>query len=943
MSLENLGLTQPGTFSGVIATSSLLSPTPFSEPYPQSAQVSSSLSVDPAAQALIHTHSSRSLRTIRGTARNDVINTQNLSGNIRILAGGGSDRLIIGQSTIAYGQAGNDTIDARIGRGGNTLYGDDGGDRLYARQNDILVGGLGRDNLWGGLGRNRLRGGAGADRFWLANGRLPNQANTVLDFKRGQDLLMINRVPEVTSFADLTLVRQGANTQIRAKGQAIATLVNVLPGQLDYTSFSFFQGTPIRINFQPSTAPAPQGYRVDSGQKFTTTRRYGWVIQGTHTPLDMRNRIFDRNTSGVEQRLDSGIRMQPGGEARPGAWEYALANGRYSVTVSVGDRALTSTHRIQAEGVTLVPGFRPSTLENYKLATATVTVADGKLTLNAQGGIDTRLNFVEIIPIAPGPHPRVVSSPLANASNVNRGAAITISDLSLVGVGIGVDGRTLAPGKIQLYRTRDNAPVTSVANTSGGNDTIVIQPTVLLDANTQYTLRITDGVKDVVGRSFLPYSLTFTTGTAVPDTLGVNFDRTEVFTGAPITSLVMSPNNQFLYATALDGQVRRWTVNAQGGLANLKTFTVAGGSSPFPNRDVIGIAVDPTNPNVLWISHNAPTGTSLTEDFTGKITRITIQDSTNFTGIAQDYVVGLPRSSKEHFSNSLRFGPDGLLYLAQGSNTSTGSPDPTWSLRPERLLSAAVLQINPRLTPPAGGFNVQTNNYTTDGGVTTTGNYNPYAANAPVKIYATGIRNGYDFVFHSNGSLYVPGNGPGAGGSTPDDPNTPANEALSNVGSRPDYLFRVVQGGYYGHPNSARGEYILNGGNPTSGEDPGEVVSSGSFTGYPIGTAPDPNYRGSIYTFGFSRSTDGIIEYQSNTFGGVLRNRLLITEYSAGDDIIALTLDASGNVAAKNVLASGFANPLDLIENTATGDIYVNELYPGNGTIGRIILLRPAS
>ena len=31
-----------------------------------------------------------------------------------------------------------------------------------------------------------------------------------------------------------------------------------------------------------------------------------------------------------------------------------------------------------------------------------------------------------------------------------------------------------------------------------------------------------------------------------------------------------------------------------------------------------------------------------------------------------------------------------------------------------------------------------------------------------------------------------------------------------------DYVFDIKKGGYYGQPNITRGEYILNGGNPTS-------------------------------------------------------------------------------------------------------------------------------
>jgi len=89
--------------------------------------------------------------------------------------------------------------------------------------------------------------------------------------------------------------------------------------------------------------------------------------------------------------------------------------------------------------------------------------------------------------------------------------------------------------------------------------------------------------------------------------------------------------------------------------------------------------------------------------------------------------------AKDHLSNSLVFGPDGKLYMTQGSNSAMGDPDPAWYKRSERLLNGSVL--DPQLTPPIGGFNVQTENYVNSSNVTTTGNYNPYATDAPVKIF----------------------------------------------------------------------------------------------------------------------------------------------------------------------------------------------------------------
>ncbi len=63
---------------------------------------------------------------------------------------------------------------------------------------------------------------------------------------------------------------------------------------------------------------------------------------------------------------------------------------------------------------------------------------------------------------------------------------------------------------------------------------------------------------------------------------------------------------------------------------------------------------------------------------------------------------------------------------------------------------------------------------------------------------------------------------------------------------------------------------------------------------------------------------------------------------------MVVDLDASGNVISSSILAGGtvnpdwgMANPVDLVENTANGNIYVAELYT-NSTPGQIRLLRPA-
>ena len=352
----------------------------------------------------------------------------------------------------------------------------------------------------------------------------------------------------------------------------------------------------------------------------------------------------------------------------------------------------------------------------------------------------------------------------------------------------------------------------------------------------------------------------------------------------------------------------------------------------------VGLTFDPsaTATNLIaWVTHdtyifyNAP-------DWDGKLTKLS---GPNLETV-QDVLINLPRSKKDHVTNSIAFGPDGALYFTQASTSAMGRADQTWGYRNEHLLSAAVLRLD---VSKLGSLPLDVK--TSEGG----GTYNPYDPNAPLTIYASGVRNGYDLVWHSNGNLYVAANGSAAGGNTPASVNGtlrtdgttyngPSVPALTNVQqTQKDWLFRIVKGGYYGHPNPLRGEYVMNGGNPTSPIDPAQVKD------YPLGTAPDANYRGYAYDFQMNASPDGSIEYKSNTFNGALKGKLLVVRYSQHDDIITLTPGGTDNniVSATEGYSiegfSGFNDPLDITEDTSKGSLYVSE-YGGDG---KIVLLRP--
>ena len=224
-----------------------------------------------------------------------------------------------------------------------------------------------------------------------------------------------------------------------------------------------------------------------------------------------------------------------------------------------------------------------------------------------------------------------------------------------------------------------------------------------------------------------------------------------------------------------------------------------------------------------------------------------------------------------------------------------------------------------------------------------------FAPGAPLTLYATGTRNGYDLLWHSNGHLYVPVNGSAAGGNAPGTPRDgvfprridqeasggysgQAVPVLANLPTQGDFLFRIEKGGYYGHPNPTRAEYVINGGNPSRGQDLCQVPQ------YPLGTQPDRNWRHPAYDFGKNLAPCGLMEYKGDAFPA-LKGKILIARYSGGKDVFVLSLGKSGEVTETYAGIEGFTSfydPLDLCESPRTGYLYVAE-FGGK----KITLLRP--
>jgi hypothetical protein len=722
--------------------------------------------------------------------------------------------------------------------------------------------------------------------------------------------------------------------------------------KLSVTSGSSGTLANIKVNFQDSVTATPAGWLSDYGQPFGartsinqgTGNTYGWIRKSDNTPLDLTKNTRKRTTP-ADILLATLIHMQASdlstfsGTRVEGKWEAQVANGNYEVTVSVGDGTQTdSKHSINVEGVRAIYQFIPTTSVRFKTATVIVSVSDGYLTVDAKSGTNTKINWIIIKPYT-GKRPSVIAVNPENSSvNVSENSSISTSILKLPNGG--VNNATITSDNVYLSEESSGLAVPANVNGTGGGDAITLVPAAPLKLGTTYRFTVTPGVKDLSDSLFIPYSSTFTTTVSSSgDVTAAQFNRVDLpNTAGQHSSLTMGPDGK-LYALTIDGIIKRFPVNADGTLGTPQLlYSLQDEYGTRTQRLAIGLAFDPaaTAANlVLWVTHstfvflNGP-------DWDGKLTRLS---GPNLETV-QDVLINLPRSKKDHLTNSIAFGPDKALYFTQASTSAMGKADQTWGYRNEHLLSGAVLRLD---VSKLGSLPL--NVKTSDGG----GTYNPYDPNAPLTIYASGVRNAYDLVWHSNGSLYTPTNGSAAGGNTPASVNGtlrpdgttyngPAVPALSNVQqTQKDWLFRIVKGGYYGHPNPTRGEYVMNGGNPSSGIDPAEVPS------YPLGTLPDANWRGYAYDFQNNASPNGAIEYKSNTFKGALKGKLLVVRYSQHDDIITLTPGGPDNdiVSATEGYGiegfSGFNDPLDLTEDTTKGNIYVSE-YGGDG---KIILLRP--
>ncbi|WP_217921335.1 kelch repeat-containing protein [Miltoncostaea oceani] len=404
------------------------------------------------------------------------------------------------------------------------------------------------------------------------------------------------------------------------------------------------------------------------------------------------------------------------------------------------------------------------------------------------------------------------------------------------------------------------------------------------------------------------------------------------------TSLARGPDNR-LYVAQLGGEIHVLRLRGTATPVLERTITTIarrpnrdsdGRPSTTRGRQVTGVAVasdtDAPGGTVLYVTHSDPRfvadgkpGRVPSDPASGVVTMLRGPrfDATD----GRDLVRGLPRSAEFHSPNGLALGPDGWLYLTVGANTNHGAPSTYFSHYPETTFSAAVIRLRPdriarpidvsassriRWRSPCAADEDVGDGCEAGADVTT----HPADVPGTLETFATGVRNGYDLVWHSNGRLYVNDNGGNAYYGTAPGPADGCPDATAHdPATTPDRLLLVRRGSYLGHPDPARGECRF-------GAPPG---------------------RGPLALYGMRTSTDGIIEYRGNAFGGRLRGQLLSVNYGEGPSVVRVALSPDGTRAATPApLARGLSDPVDLVEGPG-GRLIVAE----HGRGGRVSVLSP--
>ena len=483
------------------------------------------------------------------------------------------------------------------------------------------------------------------------------------------------------------------------------------------------------------------------------------------------------------------------------------------------------------------------------------------------------------------------------------------------------------------------------------------------------------------------------------------------------TSLQFGPDGR-LYVATLDGTINAFTLGFENGeffVIDTETITLVrdiqnhnddGSLSSLDTRQVTGLVVTGTaDTPVLFVSSSDPrvafNGEVGADTNSGIITRLT-RSGDGFEAV--DIVRGLPRSEENHSVNGLTLSQDGnSLFVSVGGNTNNGAPSEFFSFLNEFALSGTILEIDlqdinsrpilqdfgpgqngrlfvydfPTLDDPNvanvnGGGGEDANGLDENGPFGGNDGLNQaiLPADAPLRIFADGLRNAFDLVVTESGQLFTVDNGGNAGlGGNPVFANGSITGQINEGGDTdPEPLFLVNEGDFFGHPNPTRSNQDLtftvfdNNGNPDSSLavntvsslsdlvpdsvdiedgfliDPSQFFGDESRLGLSGFRIPrDSDITNSLLTLGPANSSNGLVEFTDGAFGGQLQGDLLVAQFGVDfgattpGGIARIDLSNGGTVATAESI-EGLENlnlPLDVTVGPG-GTVFVAEFGTGS-------------
>jgi hypothetical protein len=182
---------------------------------------------------------------------------------------------------------------------------------------------------------------------------------------------------------------------------------------------------PFLVNFQDKFTRTPQGWTKDYGLPFgeqntgDTAYTFGWKNRSTESPIDLSGNTTlsgnGRKRPAPSDVLQATLMHMQADDVKnfrgtpvKSYWEIAVENGEYQVSVSVGDginytASDPENHSIHIEGIPAITGFIPQgangSSSRFAQSTVRVNVTDGLLTILADGGTNTKINYAIIQPL----------------------------------------------------------------------------------------------------------------------------------------------------------------------------------------------------------------------------------------------------------------------------------------------------------------------------------------------------------------------------------------------------------------------------------------------------------------------------------------------------------------------------------------------------------------